>query len=892
MASAPPFDPSKPFDVVPSAAAAPPFDPSKPFEAVSAPPFDPSKPFETVQPAAAAALPTLDEPSDPFATLARATGAEETGEHLVHGLKTVGRGFTVDKPAEDEGFFSPSAVGRGLARPLKIIEGIFETATAPVTGPIEHAEKGIESATGGFIRPQDIDKALMAVPGSPAGRGAMGAASFIDRLFHEARTGEKAAGRFAKELSNEMFSMKQAQTADRAELTEKVKQAPPEFLNQQAQERTYANIEAQQPHHPADQRGVDQVLQPLRDEHDARYNRLRNAGYPATDISDPRYMHRRAVGHQMDLERDDPILGRTRQLARTMSAFRERKMLGGEEVGGTNRIVVSQDRDGNFRVHTPGQRHSTPANIVAPDVIEHQGRHYNIGQATTAEIEAATAASKEPVKYYKNALANTVNVVERGRAIERNVNFLDRLMARPEWAKMATRDAKTAEKKGWKTTNLPQLQGWHMQPKLANAFNDFYEPGSGSGALLNALRKVNQFATGSMFWQPTPHALNVMNHWIVGRGWDWIRPKQIKALFWEGSRAIRAVTTQNADYRRLLREGSGMLYGSVKNADFYRNVAKLTGMDIQRNPARWDPIARAFGVGPSDLIRMVYEGSSKVLWWANDVFMMQRVLELERKGMSTAKAIEEAEKHIPPYRVPPEVFNSRAVSQAVQDPAFLIFGRYHYGQLSSYANMVKDLGTGSREQKFEAMGNLLALGILTYVVYPFIYDNVAKLITGDSDAKARRAGPSTIPHALDDLYDGKKNVWQVIGDTITPSLTGRLLGSTFGGGHDPFTGKPITEPGSEGGAQAAQWGDWLMGQLMQPYQLSTQKGEEEGGRTPFQKVRDSVLGLQNVSPATQHGQTQATRAQQRAAIKREAHPRGWLESLFYTYKGSGEGEGH
>jgi hypothetical protein len=91
--------------------------------------------------------------------------------------------------------------------------------------------------------------------------------------------------------------------------------------------------------------------------------------------------------------------------------------------------------------------------------------------------------------------------------------------------------------------------------------------------------------------------------------------------------------------------------------------------------------ATGHDVGVRDLVKVIYDGASRTLWWANDVPMMQRVLEIERKGMATREAIREAEKHMPNYRIPTEVMNSRAFSQLLQEPAFTVFSRYQHVSL-------------------------------------------------------------------------------------------------------------------------------------------------------------------------------------------------------------------
>jgi hypothetical protein len=429
-----------------------------------------------------------------------------------------------------------------------------------------------------------------------------------------------------------------------------------------------------------------------------------------------------------------------------------------------------------------------------------------------------------------------------------------------------------------------------MDPRLRAVFDDFYRPGAGVSELLDGLRKINQFATASMFWNPVPHIENVLGHWIVGRGFDWIRPSAVRSMFMDGARAIRAVTTQNADYRRLLREGSGMQFAGVMNKDFYQNVARMAGMDIQRNAARWDWAARMIGnatgtdVGVRDLVKAIYDGASRTLWWANDVLMMQRVLELERKGMAMREAIREAEKHIPNYRIPTEVMNSRAFSQLLQEPAFTVFSRYHYGMFRSYVNMLTDLFRGTGREKLEAIGNMLALGLLTWVVYPAL-DAAVREVTGEEEGKKLRRGPSTMPNLVQEIWQGDEAFPKLLADAITPAVPIKLAGGLLGGGRDPFTGQPIMQPGSTGPDQAAQGASWGLGQLVQPWQLIGRKTPEEGGRTAMRAAADQTLGLKNTSDAAVRGKARMENALRRAAQKRRAHPQGLLEQFIQSVGG-------
>jgi hypothetical protein len=166
--------------------------------------------------------------------------------------------------------------------------------------------------------------------------------------------------------------------------------------------------------------------------------------------------------------------------------------------------------------------------------------------------------------------------------------------------------------------------------------------------------------------------------------------------------------------------------------------------------------------------------------------MMQRVLELERKGMAMREAIREAEKHIPNYRIPTEVMNSRAFSQLLQEPAFTVFSRYHYGMFRSYVNMLTDLFRGTGREKLEAIGNMLALGLLTWVVYPAL-DAAVREVTGEEEGKKLRRGPSTMPNLVQEIWQGDDQFPKLLADAITPAVPIKLAGGLLGGGRDPFT---------------------------------------------------------------------------------------------------------
>lgn len=795
------------------------------------------------------------------------------------------------------------------AQPAPEHPGLFRPFTNPISGASERARQSAARPFDKSGTPEEqLERATnaLALPVPGIGVTQMPRLSKLPQLF-AAPAGPNPLKEFTQVVADDLHRLRQTSTADRAEVMERVAKAPAAARTADVQETVYNLIEngqdisklpAKQLAALNDPKHADAVIeaikhiQPMRLELSNLYSRLRKLGIPETDLVDPDYVHRRAVGHSPALDTPapgvaaDPIMG-VHTLPTSTSALWERKMLGGQAADG-HRMVISQDPAAGVSVHIPGSKAPHPARMVDDEHFAFGGRTYKIGNSTSLEIERATAAEKTPVKYHKNALANTADALTRMRAVARHVEWLDNLKKSSQWQRFATQRKDIAYSKGWKPSTLPQLDGWYVEPKLRAAFDDFYKPGAGESELLTGMRKMNQFGTASMFWNPTPHIENVLGHWVVGRGFDWITPAGARSLIMDGARAIRAVTTQNSDYRRLLKAGSGMIFGGVKNADFYTDVARLAGMQIEREPNKWDPIARTLGIGPSDLVRAIYDGSRRTLWWANDIFMAQRVFELERKGMPLRRAVREAEKHIPNYRIPTEVMGSRMFSQLLQEPAFTVFSRYHYGVFKSYANMVRDLvsRTSSPRERIDAIGNMMALGLLTWVVYPALDAGLQRL-TGDDSATKLRRGPASFPSAVSELYEGNRQWPELVSSVITVPAFTKLATSALTGGHDPFTGHPITEPGSPGGEQAVQAADYALGQLVQPYGLLSQRPEDEGGRSTGRLLADQLIGAKNTSPASQRGRLIGKKIERKRAIKREVHPRGPLERVLH-YGGTSE----
>ena len=497
------------------------------------------------------------------------------------------------------------------------------------------------------------------------------------------------------------------------------------------------------------------------------------------------------------------------------------------------------------------------------------GRKFTVERSHTAELETET-----PTRYHKNAFYALALTNTKLRAVERNLKFLQDFKSNPQAQRWMTTNAKH-KPADWKESKIPQLRGTYMHPKLRAVFDDFYKPGIGANEL-DKLRRLNQASTSLIFWTPTPHAHNVLTHWVVERGFDWASLAGYKSLVLDGSKAIKEVTTLGPKYRELLREGSGLIHAGVQMHNFEQQLAKRMGMEIEAHPERWAQVAKAVGMAPVNLAKAIYKASRYALWWSNDVMMMQRVLELERQGMSTARAIREAEKHIPSYKMPPEVLGSRMVSQIMQDPLFSMFNRYHYGVFNSYGHMLHDMARGTDEERAATIGKMMVLGLISYVVYPKINEELKK-INPNLELPAR--GAAAVPVAIGKAVQGDSNeFWKTMSNLFIPSPILRTAAEVAT--RRDWAGRNIVEPGDPAAKQGVQAGEHLLQTFVPPYGLASQ-ATAPGGIGLLEMIRNQLLDVREKSAGAQRYEARRPGIERKAAIKRRLKGgRGPLERLY------------
>ncbi len=696
--------------------------------------------------------------------------------------------------------------GRGARPPAERIEPTFDGAVTPGAEGRASEIPPVQAEGGGAQPPREPPANA---PGPnltpPPGIGET-AKSLDDSLYTVWKNNEADM----REVSNFMGGHEQTlRPIKRAFGKEAKGQIPQEWLDPAFQERAYTETEARLMGRPVtlspDVAAQERALKPFTDDVTRIATKLRaKLGGDAAEIVDlptaeEGYVHRKVIGRPGPGERLDPgvqgdvITGGGKSLSRRAASLERRtqNFVGEDEQG--NRIWSKK------LLGSPG----TPAKYGEPYTVG--DKTYTAKPPTTAEIEANTQR-----RYVKNYLANTIDNWLRLRRIERNIDLLDEwkpeLTARGVWLPAQSQGSVPPD---FVRVDLPQLQG-HAQPRIAAVLNDFYNR-TPPGSLVDYLEKSNRFLIGTMFTLPIRHELNVGTHYAIGRGWDWFRSNPMLP------RAIKAVGTQNSDYIRLLREGAGLQYANTLNQNFYKTMLEKLFHDQLADKEGWGQVIRHLDpkgayLKLEDLVKAEYHWSRKALWKVNDVFLTARIMELEGKGMPTKKAIFQAEREIPNYRIPDQVLRNRPMAALLKSNILLAFGRYTYGRYRAIGEMVKDLSgwNGVGKPQMDALGQavvMVMLGGFGYKMANAALQSILPESWSQRPMEFARGGPlgmqqaaidyKMMPQAARDaakyvgMEPGEKDFAQALASFISPSPMLNMVTPSL---KDPFTGQPLIDP--------------------------------------------------------------------------------------------------
>ena len=406
-----------------------------------------------------------------------------------------------------------------------------------------------------------------------------------------------------------------------------------------------------------------------------------------------------------------------------------------------------------------------------------QGRRWTVGEATTKEIEQSSGLT-----YHKNILLNELITYNNLRKVDRAIQFLESVKTAPEFSKVAIKFGKSNIPDKWKSTDLPQFRGYAFEPRVADTLNKFYKDTQRGGSPYEAFSKINDFLRGIIFFNPLIHVPNITMHWLVARGTKaWAIPPRYVTLIKTGSKAIEAVIHQNKDYLDMLDSGVNLLYHKYGGEKLHELMLKKMGEEIKSNPGLAESLGDALGyVNPMNLYNALLKFSGKVTWATNDIAMMQHIYEEMALGKSMETAIRDTSEHIPDYRIPARILNSRLISEIMSNSNITMFGAYHFGALKSYGEMVKDVVKNVPEgERGEAIDKMVMLGLTLQVIYPAL-DKLAQGLTGKSGKwKFRRAGPATFPYNTYRFLKDKIDLSQYLESVITPAVGFKLAVETL-----------------------------------------------------------------------------------------------------------------
>jgi hypothetical protein len=312
-------------------------------------------------------------------------------------------------------------------------------------------------------------------------------------------------------------------------------------------------------------------------------------------------------------------------------------------------------------------------------------------------------------------------------------------------------------------------------------------------------------------------------------------------------------------------------------------------------------LSDTLGISSINPLVDVYQFARRTTWLSNDVFFMQSVFAKEARGMSRAQAIAETAKHIPDYRIPSRVLGQKWVADVMRNNLVTMFSAYHYGMLKSYGQMFKEAFGGAwqatkgvkegaqgkgwqgvtegMQRSAKGLDHIAALGLITFGAYKAV-DEILKKITGDPNARMRRAGAATIPDALSRVWQGKMEPGDLATAVITPAAGSERLYELLRD-RDFRSGEKIFDPHDTMADISMDIGGFLAGSLgpVQQYQRFHQEQNPMGkflwslagvtfpkseSRTPAEIAMHRILG-ENMPQMTPERRREMEERQKRIA---------------------------
>lgn len=734
---------------------------------------------------------------------------------------------------------SPAPASSGIPSALNPGDKISTTdgRTGKVVGTYLVGAKSVKLDIGGKtevvparnLAPGKVDRSIK---GKPSERGfahldipsvlAHGVAdpvtSFVKDTIH--KTAE------SRSVDDKLFGLSKQYEADVLRAVELMKQVGP-LSTPEDQAAIYHHLEdSSVPLDPKQQAVLDKIVKPLMSQSSAIRSELNSAGVP---MGEEGYVHRVVKGKSSQLERamrKQQGTGKGNVLSKSAASLKQRKMFALEDEDGNRRVVSMEGgRITGFSNGTPTDMGASPRLKVGDDFTDKTGKTYTLAQSTTKEIEASTH-----LEYYKNALASAVTDYLQLLRAKRANDALESMKADPGFNEMAFKSEKgSMPPDGWRSVDLPQFRDYYFEPHMAEVLNRFAKELHPEPATF--LEKVGNFMTASLLLNPIRHIYNIGNHWLVERGLF----GTFNALTWPtaakaGMKAIKAVVNQNEDFLSALDQGAPMMSHRVDLQQLHHELFQTIVGHLEKNPGIADQIAKFTGydkMNPEDtgLVSAVARGTGlrmlnnirklgqKAMWMSNDMMMLQSAYEKMANGSDFTEAMKQTERHIPNYRIPTRIMNSKAMGDFMGSRLASMFGRYHYGVWRSYGEMIKEAASpgSSPKERLRGLDHLIMLGLITFIMYP-LWKKVLEKLTGDKDARMVVSGASAVPNSIANIAQGKEDPSQLLRNTFTPAILPQAAAEAMFN-RDFFSGAPIRNPKHNAAGQAIDVSKHFMNSL-------------------------------------------------------------------------------
>lgn len=375
---------------------------------------------------------------------------------------------------------------------------------------------------------------------------------------------------------------------------------------------------------------------------------------------------------------------------------------------------------------------------------------------------------------------------------------------------------------------IPQFDGYAFKDNIAEIIEDF-----AISRNPNALTYLSGALIKNMMLNPLPHMMNEAWHVYNARGLTgWVTPAGIYRFVRTGMPALISSIKQDKAYLDTLNEG-----GSIMSADVRANATMdnffQKGLKEFSDTPEFQDLATKMGMSALETYDAISKKSNIAMWTVRDAMYLQLVNEKMRyEGMTRKEAIKEVERHMPSYRVPHRVMGSRMLSEVLQNPSYTIFSRYHYGLVNSLKETAADLaalrkGQAGVKDFLHGLDTAAAIAVAIGVLYP-LQDMVAQWLSGNEDAKQRRAGPYHIIHAIAGIAEHEKDPMAFISSifTFNPPLQ---AGIQLLVNRKLYNGQPIYHPEDSGKKIAYDIAKYVITQLPMASQAEkAQKEEDEG----------------------------------------------------------------